>query len=124
MMVHVRSGARVIWANLIRQLEDKRMIGVLHQKLGIRKSLGLPENANFLDCGCGASFLCFEAANDGFKAYGFEVMCVKRGGFLVPFGDKFFRVIVLYLGLTGLTNFLAKLFPYRSLSIDIIALKK
>ena len=49
------------------------MMDVLHQKLGIRKSLGLPENAKFLDCGCGVGFLCFEAINDGFRAYGFDI---------------------------------------------------
>ena len=55
---------------------------------------------------------------------GFEIVRVETEGFLIPIVDKFFTFLVLYLRLSKPVNFLAKLFPNRSLSIVVTALKK
>lgn len=68
---------------LSRQLGQKRMSDALHHKLGIREPLGLPKEAKFLDCGCGTRFLCFEAANDGFRTYGFTLTKNVSKNFLI-----------------------------------------
>lgn len=230
---------KYVWGLLYRQLEQKGIAKGLRQRLGIRESLGLPIGAKLLDCGCGIGIHCFQAMNDGFKAYGFdtdknrikkfsdlksklrdtdvvasfqnipfnndcfdvvwsnhvlehvrddeqaikeiwrvlkkdcwliltvpnihnvatslkrklhyanpftdvshlreydeselrslimkngfEIVRVDKKEFLIPIVDRLFHLLVLYLGLSGLTRLLSQAFPYHSLEIVLTALKK
>ena len=57
------------------------------------------------------------------RSHCFKIIEATVNDFIPPFASKLFHFIIMYLQLKRFTNFLAKVFPKRSLEIQVIAVK-